>query len=126
MNMLGSRLGGHCLAFLPTLENSLGRLQRETEYEMDHEREAKQQTPTRTHRAQAPRLNVELTDKQADDLQRLIPHGHRKYVFGALIDDLIALLEQADPGNRGRILAFIITRELSLAECALGLVKKGT
>ncbi len=41
-----------------------------------------------------PKLNVVITDKQAQRLGELLPYGTRKAVFSCIIDDLISLLDK--------------------------------
>lgn len=41
-----------------------------------------------------PRLSVEITEQQYRDLERLIPWGNKKKVFGVIVDDVIRHLEK--------------------------------
>lgn len=40
------------------------------------------------------KINVEITDEQSEALNRLLPHGTRKPIFGVLVDDLIEMMEK--------------------------------
>lgn len=53
-----------------------------------------------------PRLSVELTDIQAKKLAQYIPWGMQKYIFSAIIDDLISLLETGEPE---KVIAVMVT-----------------
>jgi hypothetical protein len=41
-----------------------------------------------------PRLNVELTEEQDAALRRLVPWGLKHHLFSAVVDELIALIEE--------------------------------
>jgi len=47
------------------------------------------------HEDTRPRLNVDITFKQRESLERLIPRGMRTAFIGAVLDDLIELLEDS-------------------------------
>lgn len=66
------------------------------------------------NRAAAPRLNVELREDQFDALRALLPHGHRKQVFQAIIDDLIEFLGAAK--NREELIAAIVVRMIRMSD----------
>ena len=70
-----------------------------------------------TENTYRPRLNIELTQKQYDDLQRLVPWGLKNELFLAVIDDLIELLEK---GGEAAI-AFLITRKIRARDCLTSL-----
>jgi hypothetical protein len=65
-----------------------------------------------------PRLNVEITAEQAEQLQKLIPRGLRGQIFRVLSSDLIRLLE--DTTKRELVLAAILNRMINLPEHSLG------
>jgi hypothetical protein len=67
---------------------------------------------TSTNRSEPPRLNVQLREDQFDALRQLLPHGHRKHVFQAIVDDLIALLRAAP--DREKAIAFVIARMMNI------------
>ncbi len=45
-------------------------------------------------RESAPRLNVELTEEQDRQLRELIPWGMKKYLFSAIVDEVIEMLKK--------------------------------
>lgn len=57
-----------------------------------------------------PRLVVELTRKQHNQLNRLIPWGVRSQVFRVLVSDLLTMLEK-DPDH---VLGALLSRYLKL------------
>ena len=64
-----------------------------------------------------PRLNVEITAEQAEQLQKLIPRGLRGQIFRVLINDLITMLEDAT--KRELVLAAILNRMINIPETSL-------
>lgn len=70
--------------------------------------------PPKIFRAEPPRLNIQLRDEQFSALQRLVPHGHRKHLFQAMTDDLIALLESSP--RREEVIAMIICRMIRITD----------
>jgi len=58
-----------------------------------------------------PRLSIELTEKQYNDLQRLVPWGTKNQLFSTIIDQLIPLLE--DKGQA--IIALILENKLQVS-----------
>ena len=69
-----------------------------------------------------PRLSVDITEEQLQQLQALIPHGFKKQIFQVIVQDLIVIL-QASP-NREAILAAIINRMINVPEISLEATKK--
>jgi len=69
-----------------------------------------------------PRLSVDITEEQLQQLQALIPHGFKKQIFKVIVQDLIVIL-QASP-NREAILAAIINRMINVPEISLEATKK--
>lgn len=59
-----------------------------------------------------PRLSVEIREDQYHKLEQLIPWGMQKPLFEAIVDDLIAMLD--DNPNKQMILGAIITRNVHL------------
>lgn len=68
-----------------------------------------------------PRLNVEITTEQAEQLQRLIPHGLRGQLFRVIIDDLIRMLQESS--RRELVLAAILNRMVNIPEDSLEVSK---
>lgn len=66
-------------------------------------------------RQHPPRLTVELRPDQRAALNSLIPWGTGKYLWEAIIDDVIELLQENEE-TRKRILGAIITRDLKLRD----------
>jgi hypothetical protein len=56
--------------------------------------------------------NIELTEEQYFTLQRYIPHGMKRKIFGFIVEDLISELEKDAP----KFLAGIYTRDLKLKD----------
>jgi len=54
-----------------------------------------------------PRLNIDISFEQRDALERLIPKGMRTAFIGAVLDDLIELLEE--PRYRNEFVLLIAT-----------------
>ena len=65
----------------------------------------------------APRLSVEIERHQFDALQRLIPYGLKKQIFGAIVDDLISMLENSP--KREAVFAAIISKMVNVPERTL-------
>jgi len=61
-----------------------------------------------------PRLSIELTEQQANDLRKLIPWGLKNQLFSVLVDDVIKL------GKRygQNFLAAILARAICLDQWA--------
>jgi len=51
------------------------------------------------------RLNVEITEEQFKKLEKLLPYGTKKEVFGCIVDDLIELVEEHGSFVLGAILS---------------------
>ena len=60
-----------------------------------------------------PRLSVDITEEQNQKLIQYLDHGMRKAVFGIIIEDLLALIEQH---GAGPILGLLIERSISLKD----------
>jgi hypothetical protein len=69
------------------------------------------------HEYRPPRLTIEISEAQEQKLRRLIPHGTKKYLFSAIIDDLIPLLEL----HGEMAIAAILSRKLKLVDWAQSL-----
>lgn len=54
-----------------------------------------------------PRLSVEITEEQYKRLQKFVPWGLQKHLFGVIVDDLLDLLER---GDSEKIIAAIIAQ----------------
>ena len=62
--------------------------------------------------AYKPRLSIELTKKQFDELQQLIPWGQKKKIFGPIVDDIIRLSRR-----HGHVfIAALIARSIKLED----------
>ena len=60
-----------------------------------------------------PRLSVELTEEQDQKLVHYLDYGMRKAIFGAIVDDLISLIEKH---GAGKIIGLLMERSISLRE----------
>jgi hypothetical protein len=68
-----------------------------------------------------PRLSIELTHQQAEDLRRLIPWGLKNQLFSILIDDIIRL----GRSHGQKFLAAVLAREIKLEDWSEGLSQEG-
>jgi len=57
-----------------------------------------------------PRLNVDISEDQKLALEKLVPWGLKNTLFGAIVDDIIELLN--DPDCRDKFIAIIISRKM--------------
>ena len=63
-------------------------------------------------RKYTPRLSVELTEKQFYELQRIIPWGQKRKIFGPIVDDIISMTKR-----HGRtFIAALMARAVSLED----------
>ena len=60
-----------------------------------------------------PRLNVDISEESYIKLRKLLPHGTRKLVINALVEDLIRLMETY---GSGQIVGAVINRDLGIKE----------
>lgn len=60
-----------------------------------------------------PRLSIEISRHQADRLRELIPHGLKNPLFCAIVDDVIALLDEFG----AQVLLVVIDRKIRPREC---------
>jgi hypothetical protein len=58
-----------------------------------------------------PRLSVEISTKQANDLRNLIPWGLKNQLFSIIVDDVIRLSLELGPNFLAAILAHSIKLE---------------
>lgn len=58
------------------------------------------------------KLNVEITDEQWEALNRLLPYGVKKPIFGIIVDDLIEVIDKHGP----IILGALLSRSLKLGD----------
>lgn len=65
-----------------------------------------------------PKLNIEITEDQSKQLNKLMPHGMRTKVFGAIINDLLRLCKGA--GASGYIIGAILVGKIGLGYSELG------
>jgi hypothetical protein len=56
-----------------------------------------------------PRLSVEITEVQQRRLRQLLPHGLKRAIFSAMVDDLCDLL---DSPKREMVIAGILSRDI--------------
>ncbi len=61
---------------------------------------------------QRPRLSIELTEEQNQELIRLIPWGAKNPLFSAIVDDVIELLQKNGP----IIIAMVLTKKLRVSD----------
>jgi hypothetical protein len=61
---------------------------------------------------QRPRLSIEISEQQNQDLIRLIPWGAKNPLFSAIVDDVIELLKNHGP----MIIAMVLTRKLRVSD----------
>jgi len=67
----------------------------------------------RTNQPKSPsRLVVELSDKQFDELGRLLPWGIKGQLFRIIVDDLIRLLKV----NPDAVIGGLMTRQMSISD----------
>ena len=66
------------------------------------------------HADTRPRLNVDISEEQKLDLDRLVPWGLKNTLFGAIVDDIIQVLD--DPVTRDSFIAIIIGRKMDALE----------
>jgi len=59
-----------------------------------------------------PRLVVDITDEQAQRLNRYLEYGMRSRVFGIIIDDVLDMIEK----HGAQFLAAILSRHLKLED----------
>lgn len=59
-----------------------------------------------------PRLSVEITEQQYRDLERLIPWGNKKKVFGVVVDDVIRHLKR----HGEKFIAAVLHRHIKLED----------
>ena len=59
-----------------------------------------------------PRITIDVTEQQRNDLQRLVPWGTQNALFGSLIDQLIPLLEE----HGDTIIAFILNNKITAGQ----------
>lgn len=60
-----------------------------------------------------PRLSIEISKEDQDNLKRLLPHGTQKLVFNLIITDLIEVLEQH---GSGIVIGAFIDRDIKLKD----------
>lgn len=65
-----------------------------------------------TDRDWSPRLTIELTEEQYNELLKLVPWGIKRKLFSVIIDDIIRLLKE----HGQKFLAAILTRSIKLEE----------
>ena len=59
-----------------------------------------------------PRLSVEITEQQANELRRCLAYKTRKPLFSAIIDDIIRLYDE----HGEMFLAAVIDKKITLEE----------
>ena len=62
-----------------------------------------------------PRLSIEISQSQDDELRMLVPHNLKSPMVRAMLDSLIMLLKSM-PHARAQVIALIIAREFDLAQ----------
>jgi hypothetical protein len=62
-----------------------------------------------------PRLSIEISQSQDDELRMLVPHNMKSPMVRAMLDSLIMLLKSM-PHARTQVIALIIAREFDLAQ----------
>lgn len=60
-----------------------------------------------------PRLSIEISTEARDKLRKYLPHGTQKIVFGLIVEDLIAILEQH---GSGKVIGAFIERDINLKD----------
>ena len=59
------------------------------------------------------RLSIDITNQQADGLRKHVPHGTRKIMFQAIIDDLLRLCEKH---GSAVVIGALMTRAISIKD----------
>jgi hypothetical protein len=67
-----------------------------------------------------PRLSIELTQQQFDELQRLLPWGMKNQLYSIITDDVIELANKLG----AQFIAAILARQIKLQDYVQGLPKK--
>jgi hypothetical protein len=61
-----------------------------------------------------PRLSIDLTPEQYQELNELIPWGLKSALFGVIVDDLIEVLKKTK--TRRLFIALIMKRKINILE----------
>ena len=69
-----------------------------------------------------PRLSIELSQKQFDELQRLIPWGMKNQLYAIITDDVIEMAQRLGP----TFIAAILARQIKIKDYVQGLPKEET
>lgn len=60
------------------------------------------------------RLTIDITEEQQVKLFKILPYGVKKLVLGALIDDLLRIVEASEDTNK--VLGLIISGDIRLTK----------
>ena len=66
-----------------------------------------------------PRLSIELTQQQFDELQHLIPWGMKNQLYAIITDDVIEMAQRLGP----TFIAAILARQIKIKDYVQGLPK---